>query len=303
MSANVKNSKVLVVGSTGLLGMEICRQLVKAGKNVRALVRSTSDFKKVRELEELGVEITEGDLKDSKSIQKAVEGAGVVISTASSTFSRQEGDTIESVDGEGQLNLVKAAENGGVNQFIFMSFSPIPLEFALQSAKRNVENLLKESKMNYTVLQPGFFMEVWLSPAIGFDISQSKAIIYGEGKNKLNWVSMKDVATIAVASVDNEAVRNSICLFGGPEALTPMEVIRIFEKQAGNSFTIEYLSTAMLHARKAAATDSFSETFAALMLAYAGGDGIDSGEARKVYPFRMTSVADYAQSFMTAHQL
>jgi uncharacterized protein YbjT (DUF2867 family) len=303
MSEKVKDSPVLVVGSTGLLGMEICRQLIKAGKNVRALVRGSSDFKKVRALEDMGVETREGDLKNPKSIRKAVEGAGVVISTASSTFSRQEGDSIESVDGEGQLNLVRTAEDAGVKQFIFISFSPMPLEFPLQTAKRNVENLLKESKMSYTILQPGFFMEVWLSPAIGFEVLQSKAIIYGDGKNKLNWVSVKDVAAVAVASIDNEAIRNSVCQLGGPEALSPLEVVRIFEKHAGNSFTIEYLSQAILQARKAAAMDPFSESFAALMLTYAGGDEIDSSEARKVYPFRMTSVADYAQSLMAEHQL
>ena len=200
MSENSKDSSVLVVGSTGLLGMEICRQLTKAGKNVKAFVRPSSDYKKVTALKEMGAEIREGDLKNTDSIRKAIEGVGAVISTASSTFSRQEGDSIESVDGDGQSNLVKIAGDAGVNQFIFISFSPMSLEFPLQTAKRNIEKLLKESKMNYTILQPGFFMEVWLSPAVGFDLPQSKATIYGDGKNKLNWISLKDVAAIAVAS-------------------------------------------------------------------------------------------------------
>ena len=97
--------------------------------------------------------------------------------------------------------------------------------------------------------------------------------------------------------MDNEAVRNSVFPLGGPEALSPLEVVRIFEKQTGNSFTTEYVPLAALQARKAAATDSFSESFAALMLTYAEGDDIDTTETRKVYPFRMTSVAEYAQSF------
>jgi uncharacterized protein YbjT (DUF2867 family) len=303
MSKNSKNALVLVVGSTGLLGMEICRQLVKAGKNVKAFVRSSSDYKKVTALKEMGVEISEGDLKDTNSIRKAVEGVSAVISTASSTFSRQEGDSIETVDRIGQANLVMAAENVGVKQFIFISFSPMPLEFPLQTAKRKVEKLLQESSMNYTILQSSFFMEIWLSPAVGFDFPKSKATIYGDGKNKLNWISLKDVAAIAVASLDNEAVRNSVYQIGGPESLSPFEVVRIFEKQAGHSFTIDYVPIAALQAQKAAAEDSLSESFAALMLSYAVGDKIDSNKTREVYPFRLSSVVDYAQSFTVEHKI
>jgi uncharacterized protein YbjT (DUF2867 family) len=303
MSENSKNTPVLVVGSTGLLGMEICRQLVKAGKNVKAFIRSSSDYKKVTALKEMGVETMEGDLKDTKSIRKAVEGVSAVISTASSTFSRQEGDSIETVDRIGQANLVMTAQDAGVKQFIFISFYPMPLDFPLQTAKRKVEKLLQESRMNYTILQSSFFMEVWLSPAVGFDFPKSKATIYGDGKSKLSWISVKDVAAIAVASLDNEVVKNSVYQISGPEALSPLEVVRIFEKQAGHSFTIDYVPKAALQAQKVAAEDSFSESFAALMLSYAEGDRIDSGESRKVYPFRLGSVAEYAQSFKVEHKI
>ena len=96
----------------------------------------------------MGVETREGDLKDAASIRKALEGVDSVISTASSTLSRQEGDSIETVDGTGQLDLVQAAIDGGVNQFIFVSFRPIHDSFTLQTAKQNVEKKLKESNLN-----------------------------------------------------------------------------------------------------------------------------------------------------------
>jgi uncharacterized protein YbjT (DUF2867 family) len=295
MPENSQNSAVLVVGATGFLGMEICRQLVNAGRKVKGLVRPSSDPTKVKALQEFGVEIREGDLKDPASIKKAMDGVGSVISTASSTFSRQEGDSIESVDNNGQLNLVQTAKDTGVDQFIYISFYPMSGNFPLQTAKRNVEKKLLESKMNYTILQPAVFMEVWLSPAVGFDYPHSKATIYGEGKNKLSWISLKDVAMIAVASVDNKAARNSVFQLGGPESLSPMEAVRIFENHVGNEFTLEYVPIEALRAQKAAATDSLSESFAALMLAYAEGDNIDMKETRIVYPFRLTSVTDFAQ--------
>ena len=229
MSKNSKDPSVLVVGSTGFLGMEICRQLVNAGKNVKALVRATSDKTKVDALRQMGVETAEGDLKNVASIKKALEGVDSVISTASSTLSRQEGDSIETVDGIGQLDLVQAAIDGGVKNFIFISFRPIHETFTLQTAKQNVEKKLMGSKMNYTILQPGFFMEVWLTPAVGFDFPNSKVTIYGEGKNEIYWVSLVDVAAIAVASLENESAKNGVFKVGGPAAVSPLEVVKIFE--------------------------------------------------------------------------
>jgi uncharacterized protein YbjT (DUF2867 family) len=303
MPENSNSSPVLVVGATGHLGMEICRQLVDAGKNVKALVRRSSDPAKVKALQRLGIETREGDLKNAASINKALDGIDSVISTASSTLSRQEGDSIESVDENGQLNLVQAAMDAGVNQFIFISVYPMTQQFPLLTAKRDVEKMLMESKMNYTILQSAVFMEIWLSPAIGFDFPNSKAVIYGEGKNKLSWISLVDVAAIAVASLDNGAARNSVFQLGGPGALSPLEVVRIFEKHAGNEFAIEHVPVAALQAQKTAATDSLSESFAGLMLAYAEGDSIDTNKTRQVYPFRLTSVTDYVQRVPVGHEI
>jgi uncharacterized protein YbjT (DUF2867 family) len=303
MSKNSKGQSVLVVGSTGFLGMEICRQLVNAGKNVKGLVRSTSDRSRVDSLRQIGVETREGDLKNAASINKALDGVDAVISTASSTLSRQEGDSIETVDGTGQLDLVQAAMDAGVKQFIFISFRPIHETFSLQTAKRNVEKKLMESKMNYTILQPGFFMEVWLTPAVGFDFPNSKVTIYGEGKNKICWVSLVDVAAIAVASLDNESAKNAVFRVGGPAAVSPLEVVKIFENHAGNKFAVENVPVDALRAQKAAAGESLSEAFAALMISYAEGDDIDMTETRKVYPFKLNSVMDYVQSLPVGHEM
>src|SRR5450631_944133 len=99
---------ILVVGATGLLGTEICLRLAKQGEKVRALVRTTSSPEKMASLEKCGVELCVGDLKDAGSLSGACNGVNAVISTASSTLSRQAGDSIESVDDHGQLNLVEA---------------------------------------------------------------------------------------------------------------------------------------------------------------------------------------------------
>ncbi len=292
---NDKSSCILVIGATGFLGMEICRQLVAAKRKVKALVRISSDAEKVQILQQMGVDTVTGDIKDTASLQKAFTNVSAVISSASSTLSRQNGDSIETVDNSGQLNVVAAAEKAGVTQFIFISFPPMSEEFPLQTAKRAVEKQLIANKMKYTILQPSIFMEVWLSPALGFDYSNAKARIYGEGKNKLSWISLRDVAAFAVACLDNPAVMNSVLELGGPDSLSALDVVNIFEQQTGTSFTLEVVPVEALHAQKNGANDSLSQSFAALMLSLTEETIIDMKQALKACPIVLTSVKDYAK--------
>ena len=90
MSNSTNSSTVLVAGATGFLGSEICRQLIEQNKKVKALVRATSDSNKVGQLKESGVEIIEGDLKNKTSLENALHGVSAIISTVSSTLSRQD---------------------------------------------------------------------------------------------------------------------------------------------------------------------------------------------------------------------
>ena len=172
--------KTLVVGATGLLGIEVCRRLAALEKPVRALVRPTSDPNKVNELRGLNAELTEGDLKQPSSIERACRGVNAVISTASSMLSRQEGDSIQTVDLDGQTGLIDVAKAAGVEHFVFISFRDNSnIQYPLTDVKRAVERHLKVSGLAYTILQASYFMEVWLSPALGFDVAKGAVKIYG----------------------------------------------------------------------------------------------------------------------------
>jgi uncharacterized protein YbjT (DUF2867 family) len=276
----------LIVGATGILGSEICRLLAEKGVPVRALVRSTSNQDIVAQLKALKAEVVIGDLKDRRSLDAACRGATAVISTASSTLSRQEGDSIESVDREGQVNLVDAAEAAGVKHFVLISFPKVDVDFPLQRAKRAVEGRLQRSGMSYTILQPTFFTEVWLSPALGFDPKNGKAQVYGSGSRKISWISFQDVAKFAVAALDPRLAPNATIKLGGPEALSPLEAVRLAEQVVGKPIEVQHVPEEALRAQHGAATDSLQQSFAGLMLYYAGGDVIEMADTLRTFPIQ-----------------
>jgi uncharacterized protein YbjT (DUF2867 family) len=114
---------ILVVGATGLLGSEICSRLRRQQVAVRALVRPTANEDRLAALRRSGAELCVGDLKDPESVRKACERVEVVISTASSTLSGQDRDSIETVDRLGQLSLIEKAHAAGVKHFTLVSIA------------------------------------------------------------------------------------------------------------------------------------------------------------------------------------
>jgi NADH dehydrogenase len=290
---------VLVAGATGLVGAEVCRQLTAQGAQVRALVRETSAAARVAGLEQAGVEVVRGDLRRRGSLDAACRGIEAVVSTVSSMpFSWQADNTITDVDVGGQKNLIEAARSGGVRRLVFVSFPDDPqVQFALGRAKRATEKLLKTSGMEYTSLWANWFMEVWLSPAFGFDYNAGKAAVFGDGSNRLSWVSFVDVARTAAAAVTAEAARNSVLPVGGPEALSPLEVVRIFEKQAGRKWSVDHVPLDALRAQKAEAPDEVKEAVAALQIMYASSR-VAMDPTTYLVRSRLTTVADYARSVL-----
>lgn len=290
---------VLVAGSTGFLGREICRRLRDRGVAARGLVRSSSDQAVVAGLQAQGVETVVGDVKDRASLDRACRGADAVISTVTTTRSRGAGDSLESADHDGQLRLVDAARRAGVRRFVFVSFSGrIGRDDALTVAKRAVERRILESGLTYTILRPTYFMEVWLGPHLGFDAANAKARVYGDGENPISFIALADVAEFAVRALDTAAAENATIELGGPEALSPHAVIRIFEEVGGRRFDVEHVPESALEAAQASATDSLQRTFAVLSLGYARGDAIPMADTLRRFPIPLRTVRDYARDVL-----
>lgn len=288
---------VLVAGSTGILGSEICRMLREQGKEVRALVRPSSNPEKLEQLSKWGCTLAYGDLKDPGSLSNACKGVTEVISTVTSMVSRQEGDSVGTVDQDGQINLVRAATEAGANQFVLISFPdtrnyPNPLN----DAKRAVEKEMERSGMAYTSILANYFMETWLSPIVGFDYTSDKVVIYGEGNSPVAFVSLVDVAKAAVASVGNPKARNKYIPFGGPQNLSYRQAVEIFERVSGKKFEISAVPSAALQQQLTMVSNPIEGIFTALMLNVADGIPMDCQETFAALGIKPVSVEDYARS-------
>ncbi|HEY4695694.1 MAG TPA: SDR family oxidoreductase [Candidatus Hydromicrobium sp.] len=109
----------VVTGATGCIGNVLTRELLRKGKKVRVLIRSTSD---ISSLEGLEIEKVLGDILDKDSLIKAFKGADIVYHLAA-IISIMPGDRalIRRVNLEGTRNVIDACLKCGVRRLVYTS--------------------------------------------------------------------------------------------------------------------------------------------------------------------------------------
>ena len=243
---------ILVVGATGRLGGAIVQTLLAQGRSVRILVRQNSPSVELAKqgmatsadaLIAAGAQAVVGDLKERASLDAACQGIDVVIATANSAL-RGGGDNPQTVDADGNRNLIDAARAAGVKQFIFVSTlgaspdSPVPF----MAAKGETDAYLMASGLPFTILAPTAFMEVWPAMVVGLPIVMGQPVtLMGEARSRISFVSVADVAAYAVAAVEHPAAVNRFLVISGPQALSYREVVGVYERVLGRSIPVNFV--------------------------------------------------------------
>jgi UDP-glucose 4-epimerase len=118
--------KVLVTGGAGFIGSNLVRHLVERGDDVRVLDNFSTGSR--GNLEELDVEIVEGELRSYERVHNAVRGTEIVFhlgALGSVPRSVQDPLTSSAVNVEGTLNAMLAARDEGVRRVVFSSSSSV----------------------------------------------------------------------------------------------------------------------------------------------------------------------------------
>ncbi len=207
---------MLVVGGTGTLGTLVVERLRALGHAVRVLTR---DVKRAPAAW-TDVELLQGDLRSSAALAAAVKACRVVISAAHG-FAGPGNPSPETIDRDANCALMAAAEQAGVEHFVLLSVQGAAPDhpMSLHRAKFAAEQALRQSGLGFTILRPTAFMETWLE-IMGAELGdKGHALVFGPGKNPVNFVSVRDVAALAVLAATDGGLRNEVVELGGPENL------------------------------------------------------------------------------------
>jgi dihydroflavonol-4-reductase len=109
----------LVTGASGFIGSAVVRALLARGKAVRAFVRASSDL---RNLQDLGVDIRVGDLRNRASLDDAMQGCDEVFHVAADyRLWVPEPELMFAANVDGTRNVMEAASDAGVRRIVYTS--------------------------------------------------------------------------------------------------------------------------------------------------------------------------------------
>ncbi len=297
---------VLVAGITGMLGYKIAAAILEKGVMVvRALVRSGESAdpmkqKKLDEMQSRGVVFVEGDLLKPSSLLNACTGVEAIISAVQGS---------EEIIVNGQLNLIQAAEMAGVKRMI-------PSDYSLDYRKldwgdnynldmrRQVFNALEKSKLDYTLILNGCFMEVLFGSFLKiFDFRLGTVSYWGEGETLFDTTTTDDTAKyIAEAVVDPGMANNALEIVGS--TLTMKQLITTYQRITGKTLIERSLGSikdlkAWIEKTKAETSEPYAYLPEQYQYAMFSGKGKLDNIANNRYPhIKPTSISQYIQKNM-----
>lgn len=281
---------ILIAGATSQPGRRLIPMLVAKGYQVRALTRDACKLEFARSL---GVEVFEGDIRQSDTLLRACEGAEAVVSAVTAIGE----NLLHEVDEIGQYALMDMAHQCGVKQFVLVSAygaaADHPVDFFRM--KYRVETHLSALNMECTVLRPTAFMEWWCARVGSQVLNDEPATIYGNGKNPINFISAEDVAKCIVLALEDPRLKDKTLTIGGPQNLTWGEVVAVYERLAGKQAQLRRLPAWWLNFLSRVYAP-FNETRSRAMafryeLATSNWQ-VDMSELVRQYPIRLMSLED-----------
>lgn len=148
--------KVLVLCATGKVGRNVCLALAQAGFAVYGTTRSQSNF-----LSSLGATPIIADYTKRSGLDRAFAETQAKKVFVLTDYFRAANKSIRQEVTQGQ-SAIDAAKQAGVDQIIFMSVADAE-RFDEKThhikAKVILENYVKQSGLNYTILRPSAFFE------------------------------------------------------------------------------------------------------------------------------------------------
>jgi uncharacterized protein YbjT (DUF2867 family) len=132
---------------------------------------------------------------------------------------------------------------------------------SLHRAKHAAEEAVRASGLPFTIIRPTFFLERWRQ-VIGDSISdKGHALVFGPGKNPINFVSVRDVAALVALALRDDSLRGETLEIGGPQNIDFVTFAERLIEASGKPARIKHIPLPVLRVMSVLARP-FSPMFA-----------------------------------------
>jgi len=226
---------ILIAGAFGNLGTQITRAAVAAGHSV---IAADKVAKSIEGLDASRYTVRQIDVTKPETLAGLCNGMELLISTVGLTTASTV-VTHYDIDLDGNLNLLKEAQQAGVAKFIYTSVIKVDSDpsIPMLDAKHRFELALKASGIDYLIVRPtGYFYDIAkvFKPMIA---SGTVRLLRGL-TSRANVIDTADLADYIMTHLD--ASRQTVEI-GGTETYTYEEIAGLFFQAAGKPAVVQYV--------------------------------------------------------------
>lgn len=223
---------ILVTGASGQVGCTVIRALKKRGTQVRAFIHTPANGEKVRQAGASDVFI--GDMNREEDLAVALKGVETVYFIPPAANPRE--DEI----GE---KMIRAAKNQEGIYFVYHSvLHSVLQDMPHHKKKLRVEQMLVDSGLDYTVLQPAVFMQMLL-PGIKSACSGGPLLqkFFTSNSTRMNLLDVNDLGEAAAEVLCSREYVNGTFELCGKENYSLNELEGAFSRALGRDVTSAYI--------------------------------------------------------------
>ncbi len=225
--------RVMLTGASGFVGRHMLRELLAGGYTPICLARSDRKLDRVLgQLDRRRIEVVSGSLFDRHAVRDAAERSDACIHLVGVIMERRmAGQTFDRVHRVGTMNVVDALLAAGRRRYVHMSAlgSRPDAVSRYHQTKWAAEEYVRRSTLDWTIFRPsvihgpdGEFMELMRTFACG--LIPPVRPYFGSGENRLQPVSVRDVAFCFVESLRRPETIGKAFDLGGPETYSWKEL-------------------------------------------------------------------------------
>lgn len=202
--------RILVIGSTGLLGEPVATHLKQNGFIVRLMVR---DIEKAAKRFGNNFEIVKGNIIDMESLEKAMGDCFGVHINLSGEIEQLGVENVSSVALKQKLQRITYISGTSVAEE--NTWTPVI------KRKFIAEKAIRESGVAYSIFCPTWFMEILHKYVRG-----TRAFVFGKQPNPYHLIAADDYARMVAASYRLEDAINKRFIIHGPEGILFHEAVK-----------------------------------------------------------------------------
>ncbi|MFE3174195.1 NAD(P)H-binding protein [Amycolatopsis sp. NPDC059090] len=219
---------IVVTGATGNIGRPLVRALIDAGEQVTAVSRRAAQVPD-------GARHVVADLAGPASLEPALTGAKAL-------FLLLSGD-LHAV-GANPADLITKAADAGVRRVVLLSSLGVATRpfGTTRIAMRELEDVLRESGLDWVILRPGGFD----SNAMGWAESvRTRGIVAAPfGDTGVPIVDPADIGEVAAACLVDDRHVGGVYELTGPEVITPRQQAEVLAAALGKPVRFQELTRA-----------------------------------------------------------